>query len=503
MRRRDERSASPAQPAAAEALSDGGLAAGATPAVVLALQRSAGNAAVTRHLLLRNGDTPALAPPPGKPPDTSTPPAPTVYADRTAFMAGVTAATVKVEDDWGALQFLNGQSLEEMASIARELVTGHRNAVERLCRGVGGAPAIYNARVRFVLEAALKRGQMGREAFAAQQTAIIVPLTNDDAAGVGKVLDLLGPAVPELEEMKKCKGYLALSADERAQLAFLVGGSTSMSLHAPAAMRKLLDDAKADKDDPATFRKFISGDGHLNYDIRLPGEQRMPRDPYSLSAPSEVADHPYRSGKAKANKVTVEITGKDAAGAVVIHKIDVFEPKDFKPYKKDRVLPSVTEIAEVLAELPVDSRAAIKRVDLHPKRNPDDAYWLAQPGYGAGRKDFVSHMTAGSDGIVDVFPHTANKDVKEIETTMLHESGHVVSNKAWGDDKKDAKWDPWRDAMKKDGVNLSKYGKSSESEDFAEAWALFAPAHGKPRESEVKALIPHRVQLMEGLIKTP
>lgn len=495
MYRREERSASPHQ------VDEAPREAARPVAPILALQRSAGNAAVARRMLLR--DPPALAPPPGKQPDTGGPPAPTVYADRGAFVAGVTAKTAKTEDDWGGLQFLNGQSLEEMADIARGLVTSHRAVVERLCRGAGGAPGINAARVRFVLEAALMRGQMGRLAFAAEQTAAIVPLEKADAAGVGKVLDLLGPAVPELEEMKKCKGYLALNGDERAQLAFLVGGSTSMSLNAAAAMGKVLKDPAADKDDPATFRKFLSGDEHLNFDIRLPGEQRMPRDPYKVGAATEVADHPYRSGKATANKTTVEITGKDAGGATVVHKIDVFEPKEFKPYKKGRVLPSVTDIAEVLAELPIAARAAIKRVDLHPKRNPDDAYWLAQPGYGTGQTDFVSHMTAGSDGIVDVFPSTANKDVKEIETTMLHESGHVVSNKAWGDDATDAKWDPWREAMKKDNVQLSKYGKSSESEDFAEAWALFAPAYGKPRESEVKALIPNRFKLMEGLIKKP
>src|SRR5688572_14278734 len=197
MRPRAERNVSPPRPATGEARDAappaGSLVAAtiATPEVALALQRSAGNAAVARQLLLRNGGPP-LAPPPSKPPDTSRPPAPTAYADRGAFIAGVTAPAVKVEDDWGGLQFLNAQSLEEMASIARELLTGHRNVVERLCRGVGGAPAIYHARVRFVLEAALKRGQMGRQAFAAEQTAIIVALTTADAAGVEKVLDLLG-----------------------------------------------------------------------------------------------------------------------------------------------------------------------------------------------------------------------------------------------------------------------------------------------------------------------
>lgn len=467
---------------------------------VLQMQRSAGNAAVSRALLQRNG--PTTTPAPAGP--VTVPavflPAPTVFADRVEMVAAVTVKSPKTEDLWGGVKFLNGQSLTEMVSIAKEVARSGN--LQRLRHCVGSVAAINADRIVLVMDAVLSKGAQGRLSFEEEHTKELVAVGTEPDVNV--VLDLLGPSVPEFQEMKKTLGYQALYGTERTQLAFLIAGSTSMSKKAAAAMRKLLDDPKVDKADPEPFRRFISGDAHLSFDTRLPGEARLPRDKYTLGAPTDVAAHPYRSGPAAAVKTTVEITGKNAAGAAVVHSIEIFAPKSFKTYKKGRVLPTAAEVAEVLAELPVPSRDAIKRVDLHPVRNPDDAYWLAQPEYAQGGKDFVSHMTAGSDGTVDVFPSTANASMLEIETTMLHESGHVVSNKAWGDDNKDAKWDPWRQAMKADGLKLSKYATSSESEDFAEAWVLFAPAYLSARRREVKALIPNRFALMEGLVtKTP
>jgi hypothetical protein len=54
---------------------------------------------------------------------------------------------------------------------------------------------------------------------------------------------------------------------------------------------------------------------------------------------------------------------------------------------------------------------------------------------------------------------------------MVHESGHTASRAAWGNphDAANQRWDPWRAAMKSDGMALSAYGKSSTSEDFAES----------------------------------
>jgi len=319
-------------------------------------------------------------------------------------------------------------------------------------------------------------------------------------AAVGRLLART-PQEDTLKAMKATKGYGALSDAEKARLDTLIGGGTSLAVHAHGHMKALLDKAGTDKDAAKTFQDFFKGKSWLNYDTRLPGEKRLAAAPYSCSAPTDVAAHPYRSGAADAKKTVVTITSTWPNGGTTIHTIPIFEPKTFAPPKPGRVLPSVADMAKLLAEIPVQSRAAITRVDLHPKANPDDAHWKADPNYNPSGADFVSQMTCGSDGIVDVFPHTANTNLIELETTLIHETGHAISNKAWGDDTTKAKWDDWRKARTADGISVSTYGDSSDAEDFAESWMLFSTAYGTPLEAEVRTLIPNRVKLMDTFIQ--
>src|SRR5215207_5954462 len=158
-------------------------------------------------------------------------------------------------------------------------------------------------------------------------------------------------------------------------------------------------------------------------------------------------------------------------------------------------------MAKVLAEIPIQSRHAITRVDLHPKPNPDDAMWQEDPKYNSSGGDFVSHMTCDSSGVVDVYPSSANASLVELETTLIHATGHAISNRKWGDDTTKAKWDDWRKARTADGISVSTYGDSSDAEDFAESWVLFSTAYGTPLEAEARKLIPNRVKLMEGFME--
>jgi hypothetical protein len=319
-------------------------------------------------------------------------------------------------------------------------------------------------------------------------------------AAVGRLLART-PQEDTVTAMKATKGYGALSATEKTRIDTLIGGSTSLSAHAWSHMKDLLDAAGTDKDAAKTFQDFVGGKTWLNFDTRLPGEKRLGTAPLTKAAPTEVKAHPYRSGAADANKTVVSITGTWPDGATQIHDIPVFEPKAFAPPKPGRVLPSIDDMAKVLAEIPIQSRAAIKRVDLHPKANPDDAHWQADPQYNPSGAEFVSHMTAGSDGIVDVFPSTANANLIELETTLIHETGHAISNQKWGDDTTKAKWNDWRAARTADAISVSTYGDSSDAEDFAESWMLFSSAYGTALEAEVRTLIPNRVKLMDAFME--
>jgi hypothetical protein len=188
-------------------------------------------------------------------------------------------------------------------------------------------------------------------------------------------------------------------------------------------------------------------------------------------------------------------------GTKVTHSIPIYAPKKFKPPKKRRILPSAKDVAKIVAELPIQSRSRVKRIDLHPVPNPDDKIWQADKTYNPTGAEFVSHMTAGSDGVVDIFPSTANKNLKEIETSLIHETGHVVSNAAWGDDPKDKRWKKWQKARKADAISFSTYGNSSDQEDFAESWLLLMSSYGTPREAELRLLIPNRCKLLDTSVQ--
>jgi hypothetical protein len=305
----------------------------------------------------------------------------------------------------------------------------------------------------------------------------------------------------ELADLQKTEGYGKLSAAERARLDALVGGTTSVSRGAPAELRKILDDGTASKKDPATFRKFLSDEKYLKFDVRLPGEKRMAGKTHSIGPDTEVKDHPFKGGKADAwmCEATIEIP---VLFWTWNFKVPIYRGKTFTPPKPGRVHATPNDFAAILSELPVESLAQIKQVNLNPTPNPDDAAWAADPNYNPGGGDFVSHMSMGAAGIVQVYPASANADLKEIETTLLHETGHSISNRILGGKTTDKPWDKWRDAMKADGMNLSTYGKSSVNEDFAESWALWLPVRGKPAEAEVLALIPNRVKIMAAIYDT-
>ncbi|MGH2945059.1 MAG: hypothetical protein ACRDPC_02110 [Solirubrobacteraceae bacterium] len=463
--------------------------------VALAVQRTAGNAALG-GLLLRNGPAPAgpVAPP------APAPPSPTSFADRATLVTTMTGTPTET-DLLGACRYMAGESIDEILSIGRELLAAKPAVVQSLENAANRTPGIIRERIAVAMAAVRLKGQMARLGFEDQYTREIVLLERNMPYEVPKVLGELGREVPELVEMKKCKGFLALTDEERSRLAFLVAGSTSLSATAAAAMRKVLDDPAADKDDAATFRKFIADEQYLARHVSLPGAKRLPRDKFTVKAPVDVAKHPYYSGEAAAKRHDVEIEGVDTTGAAAKLTIPVFEPK-VGPTEAGVGLPTVTEVAEVLAETPHVSRSKITRVDLNPARSPDDEKWKRDPRYNPGGGDFRTYMSAGAVGVVSIYPAASPHDQLLMSSAMVHETGHTASRAAWGNphDKANKRWDPWRNAMTSDGMALSKYGKSSESEDFAESWALWAPNVGKPREAEIRALIPARCKLMQTLI---
>ena len=150
----------------------------------------------------------------------------------------------------------------------------------------------------------------------------------------------------------------------------------------------------------------------------------------------------------------------------------------------------------MLASANEHTRRSIAMVRANPGHNPEDAHW-AQVKHLTG---FHSFMTAGADGAVDIYPHTAATPADDLRTSAEHESGHIVSIKAWRGNEGGPKWTPWREAMRKDGFSASSYAKTGVMDDFAEAWAMLMEVEGTVREKEVEILMPNRYKILKAFL---
>jgi hypothetical protein len=291
------------------------------------------------------------------------------------------------------------------------------------------------------------------------------------------------------KKMEETDGYKALTPDEKDKLLKLVEG-TNRELSVPAnnAMKTLLDTAKPeDLKKPDPFREFITTQAWLPGVVAPTAKTFDGKTAaYKITGPDEVKDYAYTSKKADAQKYEVEVGKK---------KVPVYRPKT--PDATVGAFHTVDEVAIGLATLPEVEFGAVTKVNIEPDVNPKDAEWAIE--YNTA--NFRSYMTAGVAGVVTIYPTKSKMTQSYLQGTMIHETGHSLSLKKWGQDaKKDAGWQPWRDAMKKDGILPSGYAKNSPSEDFAEALQLLEQVHGKPQEAEIEGIMPERVKLIRKLL---
>jgi len=108
-------------------------------------------------------------------------------------------------------------------------------------------------------------------------------------------------------------------------------------------------------------------------------------------------------------------------------------------------------------------------------------------------------MSAGASGVMNIHPLPAS-EWAGTNISVVHETGHVVSDQKWGGDSSGEKWNAWREAMKKDGVAVSSYAQTGIKDDFADSFALWATAVGTPYESAVRNFIPNRVAILDPML---
>ena len=210
------------------------------------------------------------------------------------------------------------------------------------------------------------------------------------------------------------------------------------------------------------------------------------RRPYTVHGPTNVANHAFASGNAPARRYEVEVDGR---------RVPVFMPRTTNASDH-----SIDQVARSIAALPASSRRVVTRVNVNPGRNPHDAHWARvyrRPG-------FRSYMTAGSSGQVDIYrmPGTPPSQT-QMDQSMIHETGHTLSNQRYGDSVNDRRWNTWREAARSDGIVPSRYAQASPQEDFAESLVLYQRVRGTPQEAEVRAMMPARFRILDQMTATP
>lgn len=156
---------------------------------------------------------------------------------------------------------------------------------------------------------------------------------------------------------------------------------------------------------------------------------------------------------------------------------------------------TVAEAALAASHLPLASRRRLTSIMLNPIENPQDEYWAAE----YNRPDFHSYMTAGGAGQITIYPDDS-RDVPGMETmksSMVHETGHVWSYQAWGNDKTRGGWRDWAAAMTADGQSLSRYADSSIAEDVAETVQAYSSTQGTRRHDEYRRVVPNRFAVLD------
>lgn len=159
---------------------------------------------------------------------------------------------------------------------------------------------------------------------------------------------------------------------------------------------------------------------------------------------------------------------------------------------------SVRQVADSTRYLPRVSRKDIRTIVVNPVRNPEDSYWEKTYNmYG-----FRSYMTAGAEGVVTIYPkddHLTLPGVPAMRISLLHEAGHVFSHRRWGHPAvkpSHEAWARWRKAAARDGAWVSQYAQKSDSEDFAETFAVFHATFATSRFSEYKSKVPMRFAIV-------
>lgn len=297
-----------------------------------------------------------------------------------------------------------------------------------------------------------------------------------------------------LIDLVKSEGFGELDLPEQERLVRYAGGENPyISGPARAQLNALMSDdafrALSPSEQADRLRYFTSAESPSYVIEPPPGTYRPQVD--ATIGPGQAASYAFDSaGTGPAQRHVVNIDGRN---------VEVIVPDNLGPGNHTTLEQAVAG----LRSMPEANRRAIDRIVLEP--SPD-------PRNGTYESGASSYMTAGADGTVRIYPTDAPQSFEALASTMVHETAHVVSHRAWGSPTagtgpnggtqfqySGADWDAYRRAAQEDGVLPSGYAATDIGEDLAETWRLYSMVEGTAFEAEVRALYANRFALIDEL----
>jgi hypothetical protein len=159
-------------------------------------------------------------------------------------------------------------------------------------------------------------------------------------------------------------------------------------------------------------------------------------------------------------------------------------------------IPGQKEIAKALEAIPPQQYKDLERVSINPAANLQDAIWKKK----YNDPTFYSGATANIDQGVAFYPWKGVSTFQQryVDSTMLHETGHLWSEALWSDPEK--KQD-WQDAISSDEQAPSQYAQNNVTEDFAETANMYWSSKGTPCETEGRERYPARYAYFDNISK--
>lgn len=234
----------------------------------------------------------------------------------------------------------------------------------------------------------------------------------------------------------------------------------------------------------------------MSQDLPLP--ERM-EEPARVSLEGRpVLDYGETPYQVPSRDGTQEIrTGRTYGVTIEGRDITVVVPVD-APTEAGMRVPSMEQVVRALEALPRELRQGIEAVAVCPSRKPSRL--------GGETTALADSGANGMPGLLRLFP-SGDWNQALVDATMVHEAGHVLSNRALGregrrfnDPASTPGWTSWKEAMTGDGVSPSAYARLAPTEDLSETLRALFLVRGTPLEDEMRALMPQRFAQVDAMV---